>query len=200
MVQLNPFRPWIEGRFSFNNLDNGRTIIINAKTYISILWTIYAWVLLETKCWDQYWRYLCFQGAFLHFTKFQQKLQWDSNFWYLLWGSCEIPVFILPIKTILSELFRLDWALDCEWRDLKLETNFVLRNFYYLWKSSYISIFTISSFFFQIHIFFLLKNLLGCGSRPKSFLIFFTRVTSVRQQTRVAVWYHFFLFQPPSSF
>ena len=31
----------------------------------------YAWVLFETKFWDQYWRYLCFQGAFLHFTKFQ---------------------------------------------------------------------------------------------------------------------------------
>ena len=44
-------------------------------------------------------------------------------------SSCEFPMFILPIKTILSELFRLGRALDCEWRDLKLETNFVPRNF-----------------------------------------------------------------------
>ena len=38
-------------------------------------------------------------------------------------------MFVLPIKTILSELLCLAWVLDWEWRDLKLETNFVLRNF-----------------------------------------------------------------------
>ena len=46
-----------------------------------------------------------------------------------LLSSCEFPMFILPIKTILSELLCLGRALDWEWRDLKLETNFVPRNF-----------------------------------------------------------------------
>ena len=46
-----------------------------------------------------------------------------------LMSSCEFPMFILPIKTILSELLCLGRALDWEWRDLKLETNFVPRNF-----------------------------------------------------------------------
>ena len=99
----------------------------------------YAWVLLDTKCWDQYWIEKLVLPRSLHILHFTQKTHQKVQLLiHLLWGSCEIPVFILPIKTILSELFCLGQALDCEWRDLKLETNFVLRNFYYLWKNSYI--------------------------------------------------------------
>ena len=99
----------------------------------------YAWVLLDTKCWDQYWIEILVPPRSLHILHFTQKTHQKVQLLiHLLWGSCEIPVFILPIKTILSELFCLGQALDCEWRDLKLETNFVLGNFYYLWKNSYI--------------------------------------------------------------
>ena len=83
-------------------------------------------------------RNLCFRGAFTFYTLHKRPTKKSITLIHLLWGSCEIPVFILPIKTILSELFCLGQALDCEWRDLKLETNFVLGNFYYLWKNSYI--------------------------------------------------------------
>ena len=104
------------------------------------------------------------QRSFTFHTLQRKSTNFDA---YLLWGSCEIGVFILPIKTILSELFRLDWALDCEWRDLKLETNFVLRNFYYLWKSSYMNIgffyiWTGPSFADKIN--FHSKNILLCNA------------------------------------
>ena len=66
------------------------------------------------------------QRSFTFHTLQRKSTNFDA---YLLWGSCEIGVFILPIKTILSELLCLGRALDCEWRDLKLETNFVPRNF-----------------------------------------------------------------------
>ena len=135
-VQLNPFQPQIEGHFYSNNSD---TVVLCKTLYFLLVTNLCN--MLEC-CWrpnvgtnigDT-----CASTTQLHISHFTQKsTTFDA---YLLWGSCEIGVFILPIKTILSELFRLGWALDCEWRDLKLETNFVLRNFYYLWKSSYMNI------------------------------------------------------------